>query len=310
MIKIKSEQASVGGVTKAVTFKLSNNSTLEELCDAVVTIPNENLELVFGFPPKPIVSASASDTLTSLGIASGDVVHARVGTASMVNISRLKIASDNSCLFRAIGYCLENHMKSRGVEMIDVDSIDVASYRQKIATYVLENEGKNDFVCEPMLGMEPKEYAAWIVNPEKWGGELEMVIFSIILKIKIKAIDIQTGILYSYGEEQQDEKYEQDIKDDASNKYCSMVCILLYDGVHYDCIIRGSQTLFSINDSRAIDESQAVATFLRQTKQFTNVNDKSGSFQLRCLDCSQGLEHADAAREHATLTGHQNFSQA
>ena len=90
--------------------------------------------------------------------------------------------------------------------------------------------------------------------------------------------------------------------------------LLLYDGIHYDCLVRrgasnkAAQTLFPLEQDKALKE-QCRRLSAELKNRFTAVDDKAGAFQLRCLLYQQGLRHADDARKHAVQTGHHNFGQ-
>ncbi|KAI9074841.1 hypothetical protein K1719_043191 [Acacia pycnantha] len=66
-------------------------------------------------------------------------------------IVRRVIPSDNSCLFNAIGYVMD-HDKTKASEL-----------RQPNA-----------------------DYCAWILDPEKWGGAIELSILAIIMDLKLE----------------------------------------------------------------------------------------------------------------------------
>jgi ubiquitin thioesterase OTU1 len=153
-----------------------------------------------------------------------------------------------------------------------------------------------------VLGQSPLAYAAWILQPEKWGGEIEMLLLSRVLQVHIRAVEVQSAQIYCY--------------DPLTPAEGSCILLLLYDGIHYDCLVRpgadgkAAQTLFPLaQDELLKGQCRRLAAELREAKRFTAVDDKAGSFQLRCLVCQQRLRHADDAREHAAQTGHQNFGQ-
>ena len=72
-------------------------------------------------------------------------------------IVRRVIPADNSCLFNAVGYVMD-HDKNKAPELRQVIAATVASDPTQYS--------------EAFLGKPNEEYCAWILNPEKWGGEL------------------------------------------------------------------------------------------------------------------------------------------
>jgi len=211
-------------------------------------------------------------------------------------MKRLAIDADNSCLFRAIGFAIEFDARS----FADPNRVQTDKYRQMIAAFVLA--GAEDVFCsEAVLGMTQAAYAAWILKPEKWGGELELSILARTLSLCIKVFDIRTQIVHSYAPE-------------ASAPQRAL--FLIYDGIHYDCLVRGpalglavTQMIFALDDADANSQCMRISAEALAAREFTNIDDKSGKFELVCLVCQQGLRHADDARAHASQTGHQNFGQ-
>ena len=213
-------------------------------------------------------------------VVSGALVGERV-------LTRRIIDADNSCLFNAIGFLMHRDKKKMG-----------PAYRQ-----VIVDEIKSDGVTytPDILGQSVEGYVKWILNPEKWGGEIEMNILSKHLRLEIAAVDIQTGKRYIYGE---DENY-------VSRIY------LLYDGIHYDAItsalVGGESdsdenndiTIFSPLDHVVAEQTEIMASELRKKKLFVNM----AGCDLRCLICLKGLRGQKDAQAHAKSTGHQNFGQ-
>ena len=98
-----------------------------------------------------------------------------------------------------------------------------------------------------------------------------------------------------------------------------VITSFLYIGVHYDAIVSAlvdpstpssssdeddDVTVFPPHDRDIIQQIQALATELRQKKQYVNLV----GCDLQCLICRVGLKGQAGATEHAKQTGHQNFS--
>ena len=202
-------------------------------------------------------------------------------------LTRRIIDADNSCLFNAIGFLMHRDKMTMG-----------PVYRQVIANEIQSNR---ETYNSDILGQSTEDYVKWILNPEKWGGEIEMNILSKHLQLEIAAVDVQTGKRYIYGE---DSNYVYRI-------------YLLYDGVHYDAItsalvkLDGSSdevddvTIFSPTDQAVIEQTEIMALGLREKKMFVNM----AGCDLQCLICLKGLKGQKDAQAHAKSTGHQNFGQ-
>ncbi|KAI9126277.1 hypothetical protein K1719_002698 [Acacia pycnantha] len=79
-------------------------------------------------------------------------------------IVRRVIPLDNSCLFNAIGYVMD-HDKTKASELRQVIAATVASDPQKYSV--------------AFLGKPNADYCAWILDPEKWGGAIELSILAV-----------------------------------------------------------------------------------------------------------------------------------
>jgi ubiquitin thioesterase OTU1 len=196
-------------------------------------------------------------------------------------IEREVIDADNSCLFNAIGFL--------------VGRVDPMYYRKIIAETISSDP---IMYSVDFLGKDPNEYISWILNLEKWGGEIEMSILSQRIGVQIAAIDIQTCNFFIYGQ-------------DSANGDSKRI-YLLYDGIHYDAItLRGGVSNADVTlqfQSSSTDVEEKVRKFaegLKSQRKFVNL----AGCSLQCNVCGAGLKGSAEAQEHAKATGHQNFGQ-
>ncbi|XP_022039473.1 OVARIAN TUMOR DOMAIN-containing deubiquitinating enzyme 2 isoform X1 [Helianthus annuus] len=161
------------------------------------------------------------------------------------SIVRRVIPSDNSCLFNAVGYVMD-HDKNKASELRQVIAATVASDPTKYS--------------EAFLGKRNEEYCAWILNPEKWGGAIELSILADYYGREIAAYDIQTTRCDLYGQEK---KYRERV-------------MLIYDGLHYDALAMSpadgapeefDQTIFAVNPDRTIGTYESLALNLVKDQQ-------------------------------------------
>lgn len=113
------------------------------------------------------------------------------------------VEADNNCLFNSISLLVEGKKNPKVL-------------REYIVKWINADETYN----EAILGMSKKDYSKWILNPEKWGGEIEIVILSDYFEVQICVIYIEALTYKVYGE-----------------SYAKRI-YLLYDGLHYDPITR------------------------------------------------------------------------
>lgn len=202
-------------------------------------------------------------------------------------VVRRVIPSDNSCLFNAVGYVME-HNKHKAQEL-----------RQVIAATVISDPVT---YSEAFLGKPNEEYCNWIMDPEKWGGAIELAILCEYYGREIAAHDIQTTRCDLYGQ---------------GKGYAERV-MLIYDGLHYDALamtpFEGApeevdQTVFPIDKNGTIGLAAKLAQNLvaeaHRTRKFTDIS----KFTLRCGVCQKGVVGQKEAVEHAKETGHTNFQE-
>jgi len=192
---------------------------------------------------------------------------------------RRSIPSDNSCLFNAISLCIEGSQKP-----------DLL--RRKI----VERIRRDSTYSEAILGKPVEEYCSWIMNPEKWGGEIELVILADFYKTEISVVSVESLVSKDYGLGAQNRIY------------------LLYDGIHYDPMTRNFAeeapretdiTQFDPSDQFASQGALFSAYETQKARSFTNTS----TFALLCGECNTGFKGQEEAVAHSKETGHTNFQQ-
>ena len=201
-------------------------------------------------------------------------------------VARRIVPDDNSCLFSSIAYCVRQGRMAAG-EM-----------RSLVAQAVVSDPVQ---WSEAILGKEPSEYAAWILDSSKWGGAIELTILSQQLAVEISAFDVQTQRVDTYGE---------------GNGYGKRI-LVVYDGIHYDALAlaayegapeRLDETMFDVGDLELEQVMQAASSLVcryHDLRQFTDTS----KFLLRCGVCQLGLTGEAEAVKHAQATGHQSFTE-
>lgn len=95
----------------------------------------------------------------------------------------------------------------------------------------------------------------------------------------------------------------------ASQRIC-----LLYDGVHYDLIVRQlfdgapeelDVCCFATTDEGVMGEASRLVAEQHRARKFTDTS----AFTLRCLVCQCGLKGQEGALAHAKESGHTNFAE-
>ena len=207
-------------------------------------------------------------------------------SSSKKAVARRIVPDDNSCLFSSIGYCVRQGREA------------AAEMRSLVAQAVVTDPISWN---EAILGKDPSEYAAWILDSSKWGGAIELTILSQQLAVEISAFDVQTQRVDTYGE---------------GNGYGKRIMVI-YDGLHYDALAlaayegapeRLDETMFDVGDAQLEQVLQAASSLVcryHDLRQFTDTS----KFLLRCGVCQLGLTGEVEAMKHAQATGHQSFTE-
>lgn len=190
---------------------------------------------------------------------------------------------DNSCLFTAFGGALPKQ-------------IPVPELRRMVADYVLAHQ---DEYNEGILSMPPHEYATKIQGRDRWGGAIEMAIFSRLFDVQIYTIDVKGQNPYTFGEDKESR------------------CILVYSGIHYDRVAFSpseppfqtsdlppelDRTLWPIRDTEVLDKAQSLVAQLNEMHYYTDPTE----ILLRCdvPGCEWIGSGEKAGSQHAQQTGH------
>ncbi|KAF3934330.1 hypothetical protein ABW19_dt0209531 [Dactylella cylindrospora] len=193
---------------------------------------------------------------------------------------------DNSCMFRAVNYAF-----ARGIDMMQDLRTIVATVIQSDADLPAELQKFNDGI----LGMPRNKYCDRITHPNAWGGYIELTILADYFNMEIWSIDVETGRVDKYNEGQ---------------PRCG---ILVYSGIHYDCIVTSENTsdpdrdvtVFDSYNMDILDSAKNLCRILKERNYATN----TGTFTLECKECATILIGEKHATKHNKDTGHTKFEQ-
>jgi len=289
-----------GGQRKVVNglTRLSSVAQLQEQLFIITGVAPHRQRILNGFPPKELIINDDNQLLPTLLIKSGDtliieenkslpaVLQSKLPEKSKsteLTLKRHVVPADNSCLFTSLSFILYGGDTSYALEI-----------RKLAAKCIL---GDPETFSEGVLGSKPKNYCDWLLNPRNWGGAIEITALSKYNEIEIDVVDIKTGRIDRFGE---NEKYKNRI-------------FLIYDGIHYDPLVRESenktastsQSIFTCDDVAVFEEAMSISEEARQNRQFTDLD----GFTLRCLACQTTLVGQEDAQRHAAATGHTNFGE-
>ena len=194
----------------SLTVQKSSSSTLLELKELILKeignsrILESNMVLRLGFPPKAYDSSFDNRTLKQLGISNNELIRLEViklaetiiipnednSDSSITNdkkysVYRKMIPSDNSCLFNAINFAMNNTTENPSI------------FRELIKNEIISNP---DIYIEEVLEKSPKEYCNWITKDSTWGGGIELAILSKVLDIRLSVINLLDLSVQEFGE--------------------------------------------------------------------------------------------------------------
>jgi len=200
-------------------------------------------------------------------------------------VVRRVIPDDNSCLFHAISYVLENKAKDK-----------VSYLRNLIAKEIMSDPNSYN---EGILGKKPADYQKWIKDNNSWGGSVELIIFAKHYKTEIMAYDITQKRGNCFAEDK---------------GYTSRV-YLIYDGIHYDCLVWNILPSAQSSDFDVTIFNSKDQSVEKEFEKFMEKEHKSGKFVdeynyvLKCGQCGILVKGNSEATQHANTTGHTRFTQ-
>lgn len=196
---------------------------------------------------------------------------------------------DNSCLFTAFGGAIPGKQ------------LEAKELRKMVADYIRQHP---DDYSEAILSMPVDKYCRTIQDPERWGGAIELGIFSDLFDLEIVAFDVKSQNPLKFGEN----------KDSR--------CILVYSGIHYDRIACSpseppythsdlppelDRTNWSTSDDEILEKTRELIRKLHEMHYFTDTVE----FLLRCTvpGCDWLGNGQKEANKHAQQTGHMGFDE-
>jgi len=195
-----------------------------------------------------------------------------MGPVEMGRANLERMADDNSCLFHAIAFLLRPDATPEALRALVVETVTADPERWNEAT----------------LGKPMSEYIAFISDARRWGGQVELAIFSERFRAEICVTDIQSGRADAYG---------------TGAGYSSRV-YMLFSGVHFDAVSIGGQRIFGLAETASADVLVGrLAAEVRAKGGFTD----QATMVLRCTLCGHIMVGDLEARQHAGSSGHRDF---
>ncbi|KAK8076173.1 hypothetical protein PG994_003445 [Apiospora phragmitis] len=122
------------------------------------------------------------------------------------------MADDNSCMYTAMMPIISQSAQERGMDVSTAGAL-----RQVIGQQILSQP---DVYNAAVLEKAPGAYVANLLNPQSWGGSIELNVLSELFDIEICIVSVSSGSIISMGEGQHERR-----------------CVVLWSGIHYDRIV-------------------------------------------------------------------------
>ena len=144
-----------------------------------------------------------------------------------------------------------------------------------------------------------EEYIEKIQDFEKWGGAIELRLFSDIFKMKIGSVDVMTNRIDIYGE----------------TKPYDKIIFVIYNGIHYDPLVMNFShdasndsdiTKFNFTDDNILIKFREFVGTIKESGDYVNLADLKN---LECDTCKEQFVNETKASDHARKTNHWNFNQ-
>ena len=283
---------------KVFNINLKHDDNLLELKHAIklnllsrgTKTKESNIKIAYGFPKK-IINNDELDNLTLEELAIFDKEYLLIELKEQENnndedkkeiidyskysIKKKDIPADNSCLFNAINFAINQNANSPEI------------IREIITAEIMSNPEEYN---SAILGKKPEDYCKWILNKETWGGGIELSILSKFFHVQIGVADIQFITIEYFG------NYDK--------------CIyLLYNNIHYDVFYKeenGKITgVFNSNDAKVKQEIMDICMKLQNRDNFVDTK----NFSLKCMQCGFLMKGQSEAIDHSKKTGHFNFCE-
>ena len=279
------------------TFSNLKNKIISNLSTHGINAKESNLKVIYGFPTKTISNKEYDSlTLSDLSIFDKESLRIQLNDPlkpeekekdkqneknnniidySKYSIKKKDIAADNSCLFNAVNFAINQNENSPEV------------IRGIISSEIMANPNEYN---SAVLDKEPSDYCKWILNKETWGGGIELSILSKFFQIQIAVVDIQHITIEYFG------NYNR--------------CIyLLYNNIHYDVFYKeenGKITgIFNSYDQRVKQEIMDICCELQKHELYMDPT----LYSLECTQCGLLMNGNKDVVEHTQKTGHVNFKQ-
>ncbi|KAK7918487.1 OTU-like cysteine protease [Apiospora marii] len=126
------------------------------------------------------------------------------------------MADDNSCMYTAMMPIIRNSALERGIDVSTAGAL-----RQVIGQQILSQP---DTYNSAVLEKSPGAYVNNLLNPQSWGGSIELNVLSELFDIEICVVSVSNGSVIYTGQGQHERR-----------------CVILWSGIHYDRVV---ETLF------------------------------------------------------------------
>ncbi|XP_067645271.1 ubiquitin thioesterase Otu1 [Eurosta solidaginis] len=333
-VKIKSKKGQF--ILKDLTAKTTIGE-LKSKVSQLTEIKEPQLNILAGYPPRPLDVTQNSHCISTIGISSGEtlIVEERPTTADTYSLEddealarRLQAEEEEEQLRQVVaetatsrnvnGPQPPNELPSgssgnfNGILLKKVVPADNSCLFTSVR-FVLNGKVDNDgsemmrHIIATEVAADPQEYNDAVL------GKSNAEYCAWIQKPDSWGGAIEIAILSNYYGIEIDVVDIQNaiINRFGEDKNYGLRVFLLFDGIHYDPLYMETAgggapaTIFPVEEMDVYHQAEQLANEAKSSRQFTNVD----KFSLRCLQCDVMLVGQVQAQEHAKSTGHANFGE-
>eukprot|EP00457_Paulinella_chromatophora_P008345 gb/GEZN01008376.1/.p1 GENE.gb/GEZN01008376.1/~~gb/GEZN01008376.1/.p1 ORF type:complete len:349 (-),score=51.76 gb/GEZN01008376.1/:356-1402(-) len=254
-------------IMSSATSFVTNEATAAQWSCGVCTLRNS--------PGRSLCDACGSPNPSSTFVDSASSTLSLPTKSYSLLARREKMPDDNSCLFHGVSFLLQSSLVPSELRQLVARTVRADPSRWNAATL-----GKASVA----------EYIAFITDPVRWGGQVELAIFARHFRSQLGVLDVESGRLDVYGEDQ---------------AATTQRGYLLMTGLHFDAVCFSSgQKLVERKDWEAADRAvRALGGEMKQNGEFTSKD----TMRLQCKVCGVVVKGDYQARLHAGTKGHKEF---
>ncbi|KAK8022472.1 ubiquitin thioesterase OTU1 [Apiospora rasikravindrae] len=202
-----------GWPSAALKFKKDEDDSVRDKTVKSLNLHRERLTVVLAEKSNPTPEpASAPPQVDGAGPSSNEHDPPTIRLPTGNDLVLRVMADDNSCMYTAMMPIIRQSARERGMDVSTAGAL-----RQVIGQQILSQP---DTYNAAVLEKSPGAYVNNLLNPQSWGGSIELNVLSELFDIEICVVSVSSGSVIYQGEGQHERR-----------------CVILWSGIHYDRVV-------------------------------------------------------------------------